>query len=335
GDFCDANPGPGYTLGQIIGCACTPVVCTTNLNLVFQSDGTSNTGWEIHQQGSNVLVQSGGGIFPPSPGYSEATCLPNGDFYLVVTDDLGDGITGGGYILKTSSGSRIIDNRNNFSTGFTSQIAGGEGFTIPLGTDRLIFTSCDKLDWRTTCGSEYITANDNPLVSAEYGGPNAATSGYQMWWFDPNGGYSFRKFQSHTTSNGLPASATRACGFKINNWVGNQLQQGVLYNVKVRGKVADVWNNWGAACRFKVDNTAAACPLTKLMDIPGNQYFSCGATRPVGTTQASLVHARPVTHPNINCVSVSANRYQFRFRIVAANFVLIKTSATGNYFVNT
>jgi hypothetical protein len=36
-----------------------------------------------------------------------------------------------------------------------------------------------------------------------------------------------------------------------------------------------------------------------------------------------------------SCAWQNANRYQFRFRIVAESFELIKTSATGQYFVNT
>jgi hypothetical protein len=71
------------------------------------------------------------------------------------------------------------------------------------------------------------------------------------------------------------------------------------------------------------------------MDIPGNQYLSCGQTRPVGTSQASLVHAKPLRRMNANCNWVSANRYQFRFRLPAENFELVKTSALGKYFVNT
>ncbi|MBL7956593.1 MAG: T9SS type A sorting domain-containing protein, partial [Flavobacteriales bacterium] len=322
-------------------CEGTPVVpCTTDLDFVYQADGAHSLTWTIHEQGTNTPVQSGGGMLIGNG--SEQTCVPDGCYYLVVTDGGGDGIVGGGYLLKVNSAARLIDNlygafgEGGFTSGSTSQIDGNEGFCIPVGTDRLIFTSCDKRDWRLSpCGGEYMVTTDNAAVSAEYGGPNAATSGYQMWWFKPNGGYSFKRFQSHATSNGMPASATRACHFKLNAWAGNALQEGGFYNVRVRGRVNGAYNAWGPACRMVVSSVEAQCPRTKLMDIPGNAYLSCGQMRDVGTNV--LVHARPVKRMNAACSWVSANRYQFRFRIPSENITIVKTGAlgAGNYFVNT
>ncbi len=318
-------------------CVGTPViVCTNDLELVFQSDGTSIIAWALHEQGSGVVVQSGGGQYPASPNYLVTTCLPNGDYYLVVSDDGCNGITNGGYILRTVSGAMLIDDRNNFLGGCTSQIAGGEGFTLPVGTDRLIYTSCDKLDWRN---NEYIVASDNAAVTAVWnsfpsGSTQRATSGYEMWWYNPNGGYTFRRFQSHTTNNGMTANAIRACHFKINSWSSNQLLNGVLYNVKVRSRAIGANASWGPACRFVLDPVRAQCPLTHLMDMPGNQYLSCGATRAVGSGAANLVHARVATRV-INNVSTNANKYQFRFRIVNEGVSIVKTSNAGQYWVNT
>ncbi|HRH39622.1 MAG TPA: hypothetical protein PK760_14830, partial [Flavobacteriales bacterium] len=262
-------------------------------------------------------------------------------FHLRFSDSGNDGITGGGYILSNSStNQRLIDNRNNFTSGSISQIANGEGFCLPLGTDRLITVNCDKLDW---LNNEYVIANDNPAVTAVWNSYPAnsaqrANSGYEMWWFNPNGGYSFRRIQSHATVNGITASATRACNFKINAWTGNQLQNQVLYNVRVRSRVNTtgvpantVIGQWGSTCRFMVDPVRAQCPLTKLLDQPGNQFFSCGSTRTWGA--GNYVHARPVTKLNNNNVTVSANRYQFRFRIPAENFSVTRTSAAGQYFL--
>jgi hypothetical protein len=69
-----------------------------------------------------------------------------------------------------------------------------------------------------------------------------------------------------------------------------------------------------------IDPVRAACPQTKLMDIPGNQFYSCGATRMWGA--GNYVHARPVS---------GADRYQFRFRIAAEGFEVVRT--TNTYFV--
>ncbi|MBK8226119.1 MAG: T9SS type A sorting domain-containing protein [Flavobacteriales bacterium] len=350
-DLCPGGPEPGMacndnnptTENDMVGadcvCAGTPtgIICTTDLDFVYQADGTDDLTWQIFEQGNSNLVQSGGGALIGNG--SEATCLPDGCFYLVVTDGGGDGIVNGGYLLKINSSVRLIDNlygtfgEGGFTSGGTSQIAANEGFCLPVGTDRLIFTSCDRRDWKISpCGGEFVVANANQDVSDEYG-VNNANSGYQMWWYAPNGGYSFKRFQSHNTSNGLPASATRAAHFQLNAWTGNQLVEGGFYNVKVRGRVNGTYNNWGPACRLVVNSTEAQCPRTKLMDLPGNQYLSCGQSRTIGTNV--YVHAKPVRRMNNNCNWVNANRYQFRFRIPAEFITIVKTSATGQYWVNT
>jgi hypothetical protein len=303
GDACDdgdAQTAIDYINGS---CACAGAACTTDLDFVYQADGADDLDWVIYEQGTNLIAKVGGGALVGNG--SEATCLPDGCFYLVVTDGGGDGIVNGGYLLKVNSSARLIDNlfgtfgEGGFTSGGTSHIAANEGFCLPVGTDRLIYTSCDKRDWRISpCMGEYMVADDNAAVSAEYG-VNNANSGYQMWWYAPHGGYSFKRFQSHNTSNGLPASATRACHFKLNSWAGNQLVEGSFYNVKVRGRVNGVYNQWGPACRLVVNSTEAQCPRTKLMDIPGNPYLSCGQQRAIGTNV--YVHARPVKRMNANC----------------------------------
>ncbi|MBK9148940.1 MAG: T9SS type A sorting domain-containing protein [Flavobacteriales bacterium] len=343
-----ANPGTACDDGNAntvldaydANCVCAGQVCTTDLSLELQLDGVSTVSWFLHQEGTDILVQSGVEFLPGPSDLSVGTCLPDGCYYLRVEDDGGDGITGGGYLLRVLNGARLLDNlydqygNGGFTSGSVSQVAGGEGFCLPLGTDRLVVTSCDKLDWKVNpCGGEFVVANENAAVSAEYGGPNAATSGYQMWWYQPNGGFSFKRFQSHNTSNGLPNNAVRACHFQLNAWTGNQLQQNVLYNVKVRGRINGVYSNWGYACRLIIDDALAQCPRTKLMDLPGNQFLSCGQTRSIGTSYR--VHARNVRRMKNNCAWQNANRYQFRFRIPAENVVILKTSPSGQYFVNT
>jgi hypothetical protein len=163
-------------------------------------------------------------------------------------------------------------------------------------------------------------------VSAEWipGGANSVqdnNSGYEFWIFDPNGSYSFRRFRSHNVSDGFgPASATRACHMKINNWaVASQIPQNVLMNVRVRGRVNGVNFEFGPACQFKLDPVAAACPQTQLLNIPGNPYFSCGVTRTWGLSN-SIIAATPVS---------GGNSYQFRFR--RPGFETVRT--TTNYLL--
>ncbi|MFN3875288.1 MAG: LamG-like jellyroll fold domain-containing protein, partial [Flavobacteriales bacterium] len=100
--------------------------CTTDLDFVYQADGIDALTWELREQGTNILMQSGGGLLVGNG--AEATCLPDGCFYLVVTDDGGDGIVNGGYLLKVNSAERLIDNlhdafgQGGFTSGATSQI---------------------------------------------------------------------------------------------------------------------------------------------------------------------------------------------------------------------
>ncbi|MBK9176571.1 MAG: T9SS type A sorting domain-containing protein [Flavobacteriales bacterium] len=343
GDACDA--GPNFVLGALdANCNCVGVQCTTDLDFVYQSDNVDQLTFELYTQGSSILVQSGGGFL--NGDGSEATCLPDGCFYLVVEDGGNDGVVGGGYKLQINSAQRLIDNSHDafgnggFTSGQYSQIEGGEGFCLPVGTDRLIFTSCDKLDWKTSpCGGEYVVANDNLAVNAQWNSNPAAasnfTSGYQMWWYNPNGGYSFKRTQYHSTPNGLAASMTRACHFKLNSWSGNQLAQNVVYNAKVRGIINGDFLNaiWGPACRLMVSDAAAQCPRTKLNDIPGDPYFSCGGTRAVGSNV--LVHARAVRRMLANCTWQNAKRYQFRFRTDDNNPVYTVVKTANTYFVNT
>ncbi|HMC97124.1 MAG TPA: hypothetical protein VKG92_05710, partial [Flavobacteriales bacterium] len=281
--------------------ACVPpATCTQNLTIEFQTDGNpGQLSWEIREQVTNNLVQSGppGSIAAPNGIQTVNTCVPPGCFYLRVIDSGGDGITNGGYILRTagSPGTRIIDNRRNFvnlagGPPDVSQIASNEGWCNPMsGGATTIFTSCDKLDWVT---GDYLVCDPVTAVSAQYSGAGAATSGYEFWFFDPNGGYSFRKFRSHTVSDGFaPADASRACHIKLNNWVAaSWIPANVLMNVRVRTRINNVNGSWGPACRMMIDPVRAACPFTKLMDIPGSSQFSCNVTRVFGGN--SYIYAR-------------------------------------------
>ncbi|MEZ4758096.1 MAG: T9SS type A sorting domain-containing protein [Flavobacteriales bacterium] len=317
-----------------VTCGDNQPICNDNgLTLEFQTDLFSDeTTWEIIPDGFNTPACAGGGFFPPNATVTDFCCLPDGCYRMRVLDAFGDGMVSGsfvgGYILRTSgSNQRIIDNRNNFDGAFdgdVSAISGGQGFCLPISNQGLVYTSCDKLDW---INGQYVVTSANPAVSAEWivGGANNVqdnNSGYEFWIFDPNGSYSFRRFRSHNQSDGFgPASATRACHMKLNNWaLASQVPANVLMNVRVRARVNGVNGEFGPACRLMIDPVRAACPLTKLMDIPGNQYLSCGATRQWGT--GNFVHARPVS---------GANRYQFRFRLPAEGFEVVRQTTT--YFL--
>ena len=322
---CDA--GPGFILGELnSNCECVGIACSQNVTVEIRTDANgSQTTWEIREMNTDLLVCSGGPYIGMNHASLQTTCcLPEGCYDISVFDSAGDGITSGGYVLRMAgSNERLIDNSKGFG-GSVSSMMGTESFCVPIGTDRLIYTSCDKMDWMS---NQFIVASENPAVSALWipGGANSVQStntGYEFWIFDPNGTYSFRRFRNHATSDNFGSvGATRACHMLINNWASSMhIPAGVTMNVRVRSRVNGVNSEWGPACMFKIDPTAAACPTTKLMDIPGNAFLSCGQYRNFASGQ--YVHARPVS---------GATQYQFRFRQLAEGFEVVRT--TSSYFV--
>ncbi|MCB0768214.1 MAG: choice-of-anchor J domain-containing protein, partial [Flavobacteriales bacterium] len=199
GSNCDAQAGPGFVLGQLNGsCNCVAIACTENVVVDLRSDANSEQiGWEILDQNSDLVICSGGAPDEPYPHnitspITPTCCLPVGCYRLRVTDAGGDGFVSGGitggYQLREAgaSGARIIDNFGNFTTGSVSGLSASVdngAFCLPTGTDKLLFSSCDKLDW---IDNKMIVCHANAAVSAEYGVTNT-TSGYEFWFFDPNG----------------------------------------------------------------------------------------------------------------------------------------------------
>jgi hypothetical protein len=300
----------------------TGLPCDQDVTIELSTDEHGEeVSWEIVDVGGQAVVCSGGGLASNSV-ITGSCCLQVGCYTLRVLDAGGDGMTTGGYILRTTgTNERIIDNRNNFSSGSVSAISAGQGFCLPLSNDKLLFTSCDKLDW---ISGQYVVAAPNTAVSSEWiaNGANSAqdaNSGYEFWIFDPNGSYSFRRFRSHHQSDGFgPASAARACHMKLNNWAAvSHVPANVLMNVRVRARINGVNGAYGPACRLEVNPVLAACPRTNLMDVPGSSQFSCGVARQFGP--GNYLYARPVS---------GANRYQFRFRIAAEGFEVVRTSNT-------
>src|SRR5690606_17688175 len=149
-------------------------------------------------------------------------------------------------------------------------ISGNQTFCLPLGTVSPIWSSCDKLDW---VNNKFIVCHADAAVSGQYGVTNT-TSGYEFWFYDPNGSFSYRRFRSHATSDGYGSGATRACTFKVNGWFASManppLPANVLLNVRVRGRVAGVHQSFGPACQFKIDAALASCPRVSLQDNPAN-----------------------------------------------------------------
>ncbi|MEZ4739085.1 MAG: T9SS type A sorting domain-containing protein [Flavobacteriales bacterium] len=355
GANCDAQPGPGFALGQLDAtCTCVAVPCTENVAIELRTDANSHeAGWEILDQSADLVVCSGG--YPDSPFPMNITnpivgscCLPVGCYRLRVLDGGGDGFVSGGitggYQLRESgaNGRAIISNFGNFTSGSMSAIGAAHengAFCLPLGDTKLIHSSCDKMDW---VDNKYLVCHADPAVSAVWvpGGPNNvqnAGTGYAFWIYDPNGTYSFRRFRSHNVSDGFAhASANRACHMKVNGWnhsaMTPHIPEGVLLNVRVRPVVLGSLGQWGPACSMMIDPVAASCPEVWLQDDPANPSdYSCGVDRTFGgpNGSANKITAKPPQFSPAPLAGGTGLRYQFRFRIEAEGVCIVRPMQTS------
>ncbi|MBK6944848.1 MAG: hypothetical protein IPH21_09175 [Flavobacteriales bacterium] len=85
---------------------------------------------------------------------------------------------------------------------------------IPVGPAELLFTSCDKPFWKA---GEYVVVNEDADVAATWvpNAPNSAqsaTSGYDFWIYNPNGGYSYICQRRNNVSDNFGAvGSARTC----------------------------------------------------------------------------------------------------------------------------
>lgn len=291
--------------------------CEDELELYIRTDAFGDqTSWEIKGEGFDYVVCSGSGYASDSD-IEVSCCVPNGCYRFRLFDSAGDGMATGGYVLRNGAGERIIDNAYWGAFTTESSMPDNATFCLPMSDQEAMFASRDKLDWDP---AQFVVAEPNAAVSAQWGVGNQTDDGYEFWFFDPNGSFSIRRFRNHATQGGYGDGATRACYQRLSwNDPAPQLPQQVLLNLRIRNRVNGVNSEWGPAYRLMVDPVAADCPYTKLMDTPGNQYFSCGVTR----TRAQRVTARPIR---------GANRYQFEFTNLGLGYT--RTLTTTSYHLN-
>ncbi|HMQ77673.1 MAG TPA: T9SS type A sorting domain-containing protein [Flavobacteriales bacterium] len=294
------------------------------LNLRTDDFG-SETSWNIVPFGNTLPVCSGSG-YPNNADVTVSCCLIDGCYDLNVFDSFGDGLSLstpaglGGYSLVDANGNRIIDNTAD-GDDFTFTSSAASPFCLPLGTDKLLFSSCDREDWTP---NEFVVAAENAAVSAQWLVGDQTDDGYQFWFFNPDGVYNRRIFRNHATSGGFgPPSATRACHVKISSMVTAPVPYDVLLNVRVRSRVNGVYSEFGPACRFLMPTTPPACPPTSLVNNPNNPNFSCGVIKTFGGSDK--VYANPVT---------GANKYRWRFERDGGGFTRVISSNTATLVLN-
>ncbi|MCB0782495.1 MAG: hypothetical protein KDC03_23650, partial [Flavobacteriales bacterium] len=279
-DLCPGGPEPGSTcddgnagtINDVVDANCnctgTPIGGGSEvLQLTLNTDDLgSETEWEVRRLSDNALSASGGPYadVPGGQQITETFPLSATAHRLIVTDAGFDGMPGGGYVLRDVNGQRIIDNEGNGGN-FTgsSSMATGFGFDLPVGPVGVFPTWCDRED---LVGNAVIRCESYGPVSAEFG-VNDANSGYQWRFFDPNGSYMRYMFVSHANPSDptKPAAPWRATYLRLQSMVTLPVPQGILLNVQVRARANGVNGNFGPVCRMIVDDGAAACPTTTLI----------------------------------------------------------------------
>jgi hypothetical protein len=301
-------------------CAGDTVTCSNALVLELNTDlnGTQTT-WEIRTAVGNTVVWLG----PEGPPYGnnstviENICLDNGCYVLKVYDSFGDGMTTGGYVLRYANGDRLIDNTANGMFGTLSQAA--QGFCLPISDDRLTPSTSDRTDLQP---GDWVQANVDAAVSAQYGVTNS-TSGYQFWFFNPNGGYSRRVFISHAYNNyWFTPGPTRASYLKMSSLTSSPLPVSTLLDVRVRTMVAGVYGEFGPAVRITL-----VAPTTQLVADISSPNYSCGLMGIV-LNSGQYIHTVTVS---------GAAKYQWEFtrpgysrRIASTSSALLMNTWTTN-----
>ncbi len=317
GSPCD--DGDANTINDTLNssCICEGQTCPQYVGITFTTDANGpQTSYDIVTVGTTAAVCSGGGLASNTTVLASC-CLPDGCYELRVFDSAGDGIVPGGYVLRDPQGRRIIDNAGDGVFGTVSQVAANLGFCIPLSTNTVITAHCDRENWTH---ADVIQAQVDPQVTAQFG-PNNYTSGYQFWFFDPDGGYSRRVLQTHANPGTVltaPASV-RASYLRLNAMVTSPLPFNTLLNVRVRAQVAGVYKAFGPACRFRIPTPAC---LTTQLTTTNDPIISCGANvlKPGG-----VIYATGVT---------GATNYRFTFTRPGYNRVVASTTRSvtiGNW----
>ncbi len=260
--------------------------CTGN-EVVVAITTDSNPGqltWEV-LDASNAVIATGG----PSAGQanmlvSGTVCLggsPTSACYgFRLMDSFGDGITNGGWELRTTDGKLLL--RDAFAGSFASpanpaanpSYGSAHSFCLPTGPANIAPTECGIFN--------------NLLGNKVYANKVTGAANYQFEFSDPDAGFMRRIARPYNY-------------VLFGDMVTNPLVPGVKYFARVRtdrdGAMLDA--HFGSGCEMGIG--LAAVPCTQLIPAPAYGH-SCNETRTFNTNN-SFIYATPVQ---------GATEYQFR-----------------------
>ncbi|QQS72346.1 MAG: T9SS type A sorting domain-containing protein [Flavobacteriales bacterium] len=273
------------------GSASASVVVSESGNQVvlrINTDGNaSEISWVI-KDAANATVASGSPV-GNNQQVDETLCLSNanGDCYtLNLMDSNGNGITGGGWELRTTDGKVLLGDafpNGADSPSLTPAYAGytGHSFCLPPGPAKIANKSCGIFNFS--------------MNSYVYCSNVAGAGSYQFEFSNPDAGY-LRRIAVNTNK------------VRFNQMNTSPLTPGVKYFVRVRtdnaGPLASA--HFGTGCEVGITSTV---PCTELISAPTYGH-SCNENRTFNTNN-SFIYATPV---------VGATEYQFRIFIPSEGY---------------
>jgi len=261
-------------------CICTGIPvgpCTGNQVVVNITTDASpaQLSWEIRDD-ANMLVASGAPSVANSLN-SETVCLgsaPTSACYTFkLMDSFGDGITGGGWELRTTGGKLLL--RDDFAFGSQSPsttpqwggYGGGHSFCLPAGPSRIMANECNVFT--------------NGMYDKVYSNKVTGATQYQFEFSDPDAGYVRRIARPHNY-------------VVFYEMVSSPLVPGVVYFTRVRtneqGPLASA--HWGSGCELGL-GIAQVVQCTQLIQAPAYGH-SCNETRSF-IAPYNYLYAKPVT----------------------------------------
>ncbi|HMN05103.1 MAG TPA: kelch repeat-containing protein [Flavobacteriales bacterium] len=248
--------------------------------------------WEI-TDASNAVIASGAlGAAQSNTMVAEQACLnaaaTSACYGFRLHDSYGDGITNGGWELRTTTGKLIL--RDNFSNGSVSPSASPasaaygdtHSFCLPLGPADIAANECNIFD--------------NLLGNKVYCNKVTGAANYQFEFSDPDAGFIRRIARPHNY-------------VAFGDMVTNPLTPGVKYFARVRtdkdGPMAGA--HWGSGCEMGISTQVLGC--SGLIQAPAYGH-SCNETRSFNTNN-SFIYAKPVQ---------GGTEYQFRIYNIAEGY---------------